>query len=199
MSKCHAWKVNAPELYERSGLAHYKALHQKGVFVVKDANGWIEALSLQPHPEGGFFRETYRSDEVVARDSLPDRFSGERNFSTAIYYLLEGNDFSAFHRIQQDEIWHFYDGASLTIHVIAPDGNYCAAILGRDIYNGEVPQFVVTAGCLFAVEVNDSSSFVLSGCTVAPGFDFADFEMPSATQLLSHFPQHAALIERLTR
>ncbi|MGI9281742.1 MAG: cupin domain-containing protein [Endozoicomonas sp.] len=166
---------------------------------MKDANGWIEALALQPHPEGGFFRETYRSEEVIFQDSLPDRFAGERSFSTAIYYLLEGNDFSAFHRIHQDEVWHFYDGASLTIHVISPDGSYSAAVLGRNILKGQAPQFVVPGGCLFAVEVNDRSSFVLAGCTVAPGFDFADFEMPSAKQLLDSFPQHKALIERLTR
>ncbi|WP_448218085.1 cupin domain-containing protein [Endozoicomonas sp. 2B-B] len=166
---------------------------------MKDANGWIEALSLEPHPEGGFFRETYRSDEVLAHGSLPDRFSGERNFSTAIYYLLEGKDFSAFHRIQQDEVWHFYDGASLIIHIIGPEGSYSTARLGRTILDGEVPQFMVPAGCFFAVEVSDPSSYVLSGCTVAPGFDFADFEMPSAEQLLNSFPEHAVLIERLTR
>ncbi|KEQ19077.1 cupin domain-containing protein [Endozoicomonas numazuensis] len=164
-----------------------------------DASDWIEALALQPHSEGGFFRETYRSDEMISQGSLSDRFSGERSFSTAIYYLLEGNDFSAFHRIEQDEVWHFYDGASLTIHVITPNGDYSATTLGINIQEGEAPQFVVPARCFFAVEVNDPSSFVLSGCTVAPGFDFADFEMPSAEQLLGRFPQHAVLIERLTR
>ncbi|WP_216638448.1 cupin domain-containing protein [Endozoicomonas arenosclerae] len=166
---------------------------------MKGANDWVKALDLQPHPEGGYFRETYRSDEVISKSNLPERFSGERSFSTAIYYLLKGHDFSAFHRIHQDEVWHFYDGASLTIHVIAPDGAYSTAKLGRNILKDELPQFIVPAGCLFAVEVNDPASYVLSGCTVAPGFDFADFEMPPAEQLIASYPQHASLIERLTR
>jgi predicted cupin superfamily sugar epimerase len=166
---------------------------------VSDAQRWIEALQLKPHPEGGYFRETYRCEEVVAREHLPSRFSGDRAFSTAIYFLLSETDFSALHRIQQDEVWHHYDGSCLTIHVIDAAGNYTAILLGKDLAAGEQPQAVVKAGCLFGASVNDPRSYVLVGCTVAPGFDFADMTLPSRAQLLAQYPQHRQVIERLTR
>jgi len=163
------------------------------------AKHWIKQLKLQLHPEGGYYKETYRSSENIPADGLPKRFSGERTFSTAIYYLLEKPNFSAFHRIKQDEIWHFYDGSSLTIHVISPKGEYAALKLGKKIEKGESPQIVVPAGTYFAAEVNNKSSYTLSGCTVAPGFDFADFEMPSRDDLLNLFPNHQTIINTFTR
>jgi predicted cupin superfamily sugar epimerase len=164
-----------------------------------DARQWIEALGLRPHPEGGYYRETYRSGETIPRAALPARFTGDRSFSTAIYFLLAGDDFSALHRIKQDETWHFYDGAGLIIHIIDPAGNYAAVKLGRDLRAGEAPQAVAPAGHCFGATVSDPGSYGLAGCTVAPGFDFADFEMPGRAQLLALFPQHSELIERLTR
>jgi predicted cupin superfamily sugar epimerase len=164
-----------------------------------DAQRWIEKLELEPHPEGGWFREFYRSEESIPHSGLPDRFPGTRNFSTAIYYLLGGSDFSALHRIRQDELLHYYDGASLTIHIIDPDRTYSKVVLGRRIEAGETLVAVVKAGCLFGAEVNNPSSFTLIGCTVAPGFDFADFEVPGRDELLAEYPDHRALIERLTR
>jgi predicted cupin superfamily sugar epimerase len=166
---------------------------------MNDARRWIEALQLRRHPEGGYFRETYRSAEVLRKETLPARFSGDRAFSTAIYFLLEGDDFSALHRIKQEEVWHFYDGSSLTVHVIDPRGNYTALRVGRDLDRGEVPQAVVMAGCLFGATVNDPGSFALAGCTVAPGFDFADFELPGREELCRLYPQHREIITRLTR
>ncbi|MSR57875.1 MAG: cupin domain-containing protein [Planctomycetaceae bacterium] len=163
------------------------------------AQDWIEGLQLQPHPEGGYFRETYRSPETIARQHLPPRFSGDRAFATAIYFLLQGDDFSALHRIKQDEIWHFYEGCSLTIRVIDPGGDLSSIRLGRDARAREVPQAVVRAGCLFGARVNDPRSYALVGCTVAPGFDFADFEMPTRQTLVTLYPQHKAIIEQLTR
>ena len=112
---------------------------------------------------------------MVAKSGLPARFSGDRAFSTAIYYLLQGKDFSALHRIKQDEVWHFYDGSPLTIHVIDREGNYSTVRVGRSSGAGELPQAVVMAGCLFGATVDVPHSFALAGCTVAPGFDFADF------------------------
>ena len=165
---------------------------------MKNANYWIEKLSLQVHPEGGFFKENYRSNEFISKDALPDRFSGDRTFSTSIYFLLDKDQYSAFHRIKQDEIWHFYDGCSLTIHIIDPVGNYSTVILGKDIDNDENLQIIVPAGCFFAAEINNKNSFSLSGCTVAPGFDFADFEMPKSKVLLELFPQHEKIITNLT-
>jgi len=163
------------------------------------AQTWIDGLKLRRHPEGGWFRETYRSDEGVGRAALPPRFGDDRAFSTAIYFLLEGEDFSALHRIKQDEVFHFYDGSSLTVHVIDPDGNYSALKLGRDWTAGERPQAVVPAGSLFGATVNDTRSYSLVGCTVAPGFDFADFELPAREELCRQFPQHREIIEKLTR
>ncbi len=166
---------------------------------VPDAKHWIDGLKLRRHPEGGWFRETYRSAESVAKAYLPPRFTGDRSFSTAIYFLLESGDLSALHRIKQDEVWHFYDGSPLTIHVIDPAGNYSAIRLGRDLAAGEGPQAVVRAGDWFGASVEEPGSYALVGCTVAPGFDFADFEMPGREELCRLFPQHRAVIERLTR
>lgn len=165
---------------------------------MKDAAYWIRTLNLSPHPEGGFFKETYRSGELIARQHLPERFSGDRVFSTSIYFLLCSNNFSAFHRIKQDELWHFYDGSSLTIHIISPEGNYQTITLGRDIENDENLQAIVPAGNYFAAEVNDTSSFSLTGCTVAPGFDFEDFEMPSQNELLALFPGKSTVIRKFS-
>jgi hypothetical protein len=163
------------------------------------ADQWIQALQLRPHPEGGWFREVYRADETIPHQGLPSRFSGDRHISTAICFLLNETEFSAFHRIKQDELWHFYDGASLTIHMIDSTGNYSAVKLGRNIQAGEALVAVVKAGWLFGATVNDTRSYGLVGCTVAPGFDFEDFEMPSRTQLLEQYPQHRDIIERLTK
>ncbi|MBN2144720.1 MAG: cupin domain-containing protein [Candidatus Aureabacteria bacterium] len=160
---------------------------------------WIEKLNLQPHPEGGYFREVYRSGETIPKVCLPERFSGDRVFSTSIYFLLERDQFSAFHRIKQDELWHFYDGASLTIHIIDPDGSYHAEKLGRNPDEGEVPFAVVKAGAFFAAEVNDKTSFTLAGCTVAPGFEFADFEMPEGKVLLEQFPKYEEIIRKFSK
>jgi len=171
---------------------------------MNDAEHWIQALELRQHPEGGWFREVYRAEETIPHGNLPSRFTGDRSFSTAIYFLLRDTDVSALHRIHQDELWHFYDGASLTIHRIDPAGNYSAVKVGRNIRASEHLLAVVQAGWLFGATVNaeqgnDSRSYALVGCTVAPGFDFADFEMPGRQQLLEQYPQHRQLIERLAR
>jgi len=166
---------------------------------MSSAQVWIEQLGLTPHPEGGFFREVYRSDGVIPESALPDGFSGDRNFATSIYFLLQDDEFSAFHRIRQDELWYFHDGVPLTVHVINADGHCSELKLGRDIANGCLPQGVVRAGSWFAASVEDSVGFSLVGCTVAPGFEFADFEMPTKASLTSRFPQHAELIGKLTR
>jgi predicted cupin superfamily sugar epimerase len=158
---------------------------------------WIEKLGLQPHPEGGFFRQTYKSDLMIAGKALPG-FTGERAASTAIYFLLEGENFSAFHRLRSDEMWHFYAGSALTVHVIAPGGEYSVTLLGNDVEFGQVFQAIVMAGCWFASHVWDWKGWALVGCTVAPGFEFEDFEMGSRERLVREYPQHAHLITRLS-
>lgn len=162
------------------------------------AQDWIDRLQLRPHPEGGYFRESYRSPETITCPHLPARFSGDRVFSTAIYFLLQGVDFSALHRIKSDELWHFYDGDSLAITVIAPDDELSVIHLGRDTSAGQLPQAVVRAGCLFGSHLTKPNSYALVGCTVAPGFDFADFELPGRAELLAAYPRHREIIERLT-
>lgn len=165
----------------------------------QNADKWIELLKLEKHPEGGYFRETYRSHETIDKEHLPKRFNGNRNFSTAIYFLLKGNDFSAFHQIRQDELFHFYDGSCLTIHVIDHAGDYFKLKVGRDIDNGETPQGIIKAGWIFGASVNDSNSYSLVGTTAAPGFDFNDFELLSRNHLIRLYPQHRTIIEKLTR
>ena len=160
---------------------------------------WIEKLQLEAHPEGGYFRQTYRSEVSIAREALPLGFAGARAASTAIYFLLEGENFSAFHRLRSDEVWHFYAGDPLIVHVIEPDGKYSSILLGRDLDAGQALQAVVPAGCWFASHVADWKSFAVVGCTVAPGFDFGDFEMGKRAELVARYPQHRELIERLTR
>jgi uncharacterized protein len=167
--------------------------------MVKNAAYWSGKLGLERHPEGGYYRETYKSDLVLAREKLPAKFTGARAVSTAIYFLLEGEEFSAFHRLRSDEIWHFYVGAALVVHVIDEAGRYSEILLGSDAEAGEVLQAVVKAGCWFASRVRDGRSFALVGCMVAPGFDFEDFEMAKREELVRSYPQHQAVIERLTR
>ncbi|MCB9170104.1 MAG: cupin domain-containing protein [Flavobacteriales bacterium] len=159
----------------------------------------ITTLDLQPHPEGGWFRETYRSDRVLSQACLGSGFGGDRNGCTDIYFLLTSANFSAFHRIRQDELWHFHQGDGLIVHMIAPDGTCFRLALGNDLANGQVPQGVVPAGHWFASEVAVEDGFALVSCTVAPGFDFADFELARRDALASAFPQHQELIRRMTR
>jgi predicted cupin superfamily sugar epimerase len=166
--------------------------------LTKDAQYWIEKLQLAPHPEGGYFRQTYRSDMMIPRESLPG-FSGSRSASTAIYFLLEGENFSAFHRLRSDEVWHFYFGSPVIVDVIDPQRDYCSFRLGSDPDAGEAFQAVVKAGCWFASHVADWKSFAVVGCTVAPGFDFEDFEIAKRAELIARYPAHRAIINRLTR
>ncbi len=160
---------------------------------------WIQGLNLAPHPEGGHYRETYRSDPNLDASKLGRGFSGSRSVSTAIYYLLEGSDFSAFHRIRSDEVWHHYAGAALTIHMIDPAGEYASLRLASELEHGGNPQCVVPVGTWFAVAPEDRSGYSLVGCSVAPGFDFEDFELARRAELVSRFPEHRKVIETFTR
>ena len=166
---------------------------------IRDSAYWIGKLDLVRHPEGGFFKESYRSAEVIPLCGLPERFDEERSFSTAIYFLLNRDDISALHRIKSDELWHFYDGHPLTLQVIDPCGGHYSILLGRDLEKGERLQAVVPAGCWFGAELAGGGDYALVGCSVAPGFDFNDFELAAKTELAALFPQHEALIGRLTR
>jgi uncharacterized protein len=159
----------------------------------------IKHLNLEPHPEGGWYRQTYQSSEYLKSSELHCRFGEERAISTAIFYLLKQGHFSTFHRIKSDECWHFYAGGALFIHIIEEDGKYLQVKLGNNIREGEKFQYVVPAKAWFAVEPAPGTSFALTGCTVAPGFDFRDLEMGNKRSLSSLFPEHQEIINRLCR
>lgn len=163
------------------------------------AQYWIDQLKLEPHPEGGFFRQTYRASLVIAQSALPSTFRGARSASTAIYFLLAGEDFSALHRLAADEVWHFYAGAALLLHSIDLTGNHSVIKLGKSPEAGEQFQWVAPTGHWFGSCLEQPDQYALVGCTVAPGFDFADFEMAERASLTAQFPQHRRLIDKLTR
>ena len=164
------------------------------------AEDLIARLGLEKHPEGGYYRETYRSEDLLATENLPERFTGgERSLSTAIYFLLAGEDFSALHRIKSDEVWHFYAGGTLVIHVLDQKGQYTRHRLGNACHDDVSFQAVVTAGCWFGACLEKPESYALVGCTVSPGFDFRDFELAEKGEVLRMFPEQEKLIARLTR
>lgn len=156
---------------------------------------YVREMQLLPHPEGGYYREIYRSKGIIPQ---PTGFSGERNFATGIYYLLAKGDFSAFHRIKSDESWHFYAGGTLLVHELSPQGYRCTR-LGNHLPTGETFQHVVPANVWFASEPAPGTEFSLVGCTVSPGFDFKDFELASKEELLEQYVGHAELVSRLCR
>ena len=164
----------------------------------KQANFWIGHLRLNKHPEGGWFKEVYRSDEILSKKSLPERYTSFRAISTSIYYLLYGNEHSSFHRLRSDEIWHFYSGSPVSVYIILPSGNLIIKICGPFAERGNSFQLLIPKGSWFAAKVTDPSSFTLLGCTVAPGFDFEDFELGQREELTKRFPQHAKIIQAFT-
>jgi len=163
------------------------------------AEYWIQKLGLTAHVEGGAFAETYRSSLIIPQDVLPEAFSGARNASTAIYFLLQPGKFSAFHKILSDELWHFYTGVPVNIYEIRPDGKLSHHILGGNPEAGEVFQCLIPGGSWFASCVETSEGYGLTGCTVAPGFDFADFELADRNSLINQYPEHQDIITKLTR
>lgn len=165
---------------------------------MQSADYWIEKLGLLAHPEGGFYKETYKSSDAVSNDYLPDRFSGNRVFSTGIYFLLKSGYFSAFHKIQSDEMWHFYEGHTLEIVYIDHTENLQIIKLGRNPDNGEVLQAVVPANTWFGSFLPEQSDYALVGCTVSPGFDFQDFELADRKVLTNLYPQFSDIIAKLT-
>lgn len=157
-----------------------------------DVKELIDNLKLTVHPEGGYYRETYRSTESIITGN-----GKVRNISTVIYYLLENEKKSRFHRIQSDELWFFHQGQPLEISVI--DGGKLSIIhLGNEIGKGEVPQAIIPANCWFASSVKNLAGYSLVSCTVAPGFDFLDFELASREKLIQQYPNLKSIIEKYT-
>jgi uncharacterized protein len=160
----------------------------------KDRAYWISKLNLHKHPEGGYFVESYKSEELV---NFPKH--GPRYVCTAIYYLLTGDDFSSFHIMKSDELWHFYAGSSLTLYIIEQNGRLNEVRLGHNIDNGDTFQAAIKSGCWFAAALEDQNSYSLVGCTVSPGFDYQDWKLGDIKKLTSLYPQHKSVIEKYTR
>lgn len=159
---------------------------------------WIEKLYLLKHAEGGYFREIYRSNEEVDACNLPPRYGSKRAFSTSIYYLLNSGEFSAFHRLKSDEIWHFYSGSPLNLFIINNEGKLSKQILGSNPDKDEHLQIIIEKGSWFAASVLRTGSYTLMGCTVSPGFDFGDFELAKRDALLKKYPQYHEIIVKYT-
>ncbi|MEP6747325.1 MAG: cupin domain-containing protein [Bacteroidota bacterium] len=165
----------------------------------RGADYWITKLQLNAHIEGGAYTRTYSSDLIIPQSHLSTNFHGPRPVSTAIYFLLKKDQFSAMHRIASDELWHFYYGDPLIVYELDVAGNLTKHLLGNNPENNEHFQCLVKAGSWFGAAVKDGSAYSLAGCTVAPGFDFADFELGERNVLLKLYPQYAEIICQLTR
>jgi predicted cupin superfamily sugar epimerase len=160
----------------------------------------IRKLGLQPHPnEGGFFAESFRSDEILTPVELPERYSSQRSFSTCIYYMLTRETFSALHRLQTDEIFHFYLGDPVSMLLLHPDGDSQILTLGHDLLAGQKPQAVVPKNVWQGSFLNEGGKCALMGTTMAPGFDFDDYEHAEKNELIEKYPNRKSLIERLTK
>ena len=156
------------------------------------ADYWIQKLNLQLHPEGGYYKETYRCNQLIQAEG----FDGNRSVSTAIYFLLDGATKSHFHRIKSDELWFFHEGAALEVLLL--NGTYLQIItLGKNPDLGETLQAIVPAGCWFGARLKDEKSYALVSCTVAPGFDFSDFELAKKEELKKSFPAHIQIIDEM--
>jgi predicted cupin superfamily sugar epimerase len=160
------------------------------------ANSIIEQLGLEPHPERGYYRQTYRASLAVTSAA----HGAERAASTAIYFLVTaGEPVTYLHRLRSDEVFHLYDGGPLEIVRLFPDGTWDVARLGMNLGAGERPQVVIPAGTWFGTALTAGASHCLVGCTVAPGFEFADFELAEGPELEHRYPEAASRIRTMTR
>ncbi len=164
---------------------------------MKNARYWIEKLEMIQHPEGGYFKETFRADERTRAEHLPERYQTPRTTSTSIYFLLTTASVSNFHRLNSDEIWHFHTGGAGRIHMISPEGVYSYQDIGDSLEDGQQLQVIIPRHSWFAAEVI-SHDYILVGCTVAPGFEFEDFELAQRGALTHEYPDLGSLIERFT-
>jgi len=162
------------------------------------AKDWITKLELLPHPEGGYYKEVYRANEKIDKAGLPSRYSSERAFATSIYYLLESGQFSSFHKLKSDETWHFYNGSPIAIYLISLSGDYQKIVVGDEIGKNQLLQHTIERETWFAAEPLEKNSYSLIGCSVAPGFEFDDFELGKRNELLASFTNHSEIISRLT-
>lgn len=159
---------------------------------MKTQKYWIDKLKMEAHPEGGYFKEVSRSENKIKLEN--DR---NRSLYSSIYFLLNDQSPSHFHRLKEDELWFFHEGESLSVHVITEDGEYIEHRLGLNLEAGEQPQVLVKGGTIFGSTVDHKGSYAFVSCVVAPGFDFKDFELFTQEELLKDYPQHKEIIQRL--
>ena len=159
----------------------------------------MNKLNLQPHPEGGMFKEIYKSDIYVEKNILSPGFSDRRSLVTSIYYMLTKDEVSRFHKLKADEIWHFLDGSPLLLHILDNSGNLKTFTLGNDIHHYEQPVLIIPHDNWFAAEVKDKSTYSLVSCTVSPGFEYNDLEFAQRKKLLEQYPSYKELIKRFTK
>lgn len=164
---------------------------------IRDKQFYIEKLGLTPHPEGGYYKETFQSTERTSDQELSVNFEGTRMLYTSIYFLITSNDISHFHRLKSDELWYYHAGSPLSIHIIDGNGDYKEIKLGLDLDKGEVPQALVPKNTIFGSSVRSENSFSLVGCMVSPGFEFRDFELFTQNELLQKYPQHKDIIMKM--
>jgi len=160
--------------------------------MLNEVEALVDHYNMEAHPEGGWYREIYRSDLSVIVDS------NERQILTSIYFLLTDQNVSKFHSIKSDELWYYHSGSALTVHCITPNGVYNQLKIGPNYQNGEQFQALVPKGTIFASTVDIPNGFSMVGCAVAPGFNFEDFKLYSESELMAIFPQHQNIIKRLT-
>ncbi|MGL5821209.1 MAG: cupin domain-containing protein [Sarcina sp.] len=163
----------------------------------KTAEYFIETLNMIAHPEGGFYKPSFESEEKITANDLATKFEDKRILWTSIYFLLRDGEVSNFHRLKSDEMWYYHAGNSLTIYMISPDGILTTKQLGLDIKNGESPQVLVPKNYIFGSAMNNEG-FSLVGCMVSPGFEFRDFELFERKTLLALYTAHKEIIEKLT-
>ena len=164
---------------------------------INELHKWVTKLGLTPHPEGGYYKNTYVSTEHISDNELSVTFEGQRKLYTSIYFLLTSDDVSHFHRLKSDELWYFHGGSSLTVHVIHENGEYQELKLGMNLDEGEVPQVLVKKNSIFGSSVKEKDTCSLVGCMVSPGFEFRDFELFTQAELLQKYPQHKDIIMKL--
>jgi predicted cupin superfamily sugar epimerase len=161
------------------------------------ADYFIKTLNMISHPEGGFYKEIYTSEETITSAELKVDYEGSRILWTSIYFLLRDGEVSNFHRLKSDEMWYYHSGSPLTIYMINPKGELITEQLGLNIENGEKPQVLVPKDYIFGSAMNNKG-YALVGCMVSPGFEFRDFELFQRNDLLEKFPQYQQIIYKLS-
>jgi hypothetical protein len=165
---------------------------------LRSSTYWVEHLKLEPHPEGGYFKELFRSEVTVPDGEFSGNLQSKRSLYTSIYFLLEQGTVSRFHRLKSDEIWYYHYGDSMIIECIKENGEHYTEKLGPDVPSGEKFQVVIPAGTIFGAKTNGQNKYSLVGCLVSPGFDFHDFQLFESEELLRLYPGYKALISEFT-